>query len=170
MRWPERLIAALDNYRQGMIRVGGHFAVDKEVRLRTVWDVVGYLPRAFTLAFLSPFPTQWFDTGGQTGAFRLLSSIEVVLLFVLLPSMLFACGVLIRRHGEVGQTVVAFSLLAAFVLSFVIINVGILFRLRLQYLMPLLAAIGISGLSRPYRFLFRRGADRLFRRKEHALS
>jgi hypothetical protein len=168
--WPDRLIAKLDNYRQGMIRVGGYFTVDKHVKLRTVRDAVVYLPRALSLAFLSPFPTQWFDTGGQTGTFRLLSSIEAILLLLLLPGMLFACGVLVRRHGEVGQVVVAFSLLAAVLLSFVIINLGILFRLRLQFILPLLAAIGISGLPQVYQVVFRRAMGLVLRRKGHVLS
>lgn len=168
--WLERLVGKLNNYRQGMIRVGGYFTVDKHVSLQTPWDVVCYLPRALSLAFLAPFPTQWFDTGGQTGAFRLLSSIEVILLALLLPGMAFACWVLVRRHGEVGQAVVAFSLLAAVALPLVIINIGILFRLRLQFVVPLLAAIGISGLPQPYQALFRRVTDRFFRRKEPAPS
>ena len=166
----ERLIARLNNYRQGMVLVGGHFTVDTDIKLHTVWDVLVYLPRALSLAFLAPFPTQWFDTGGQTGIFRLLSSVEAILLLLLLPGILFACGVLLRRHGEVGQVVVVFSLLAAVVLSFVIVNMGILFRLRLQFILPLLAAVGISGFPQAYRVVFRRAMDLVLRRKERALS
>ncbi len=143
--WVERL----NHCRLGMVSTGGHSMIDAHVTFSSVWDVVAYLPRAWALAFLSPFPTQWFNTSGETGIFRFLAGFEMLLLYLLLIPMLRAGWSLLRHHGAEGWTIVLFSAMTATLLPYVVVNLGILFRFRLQYVLPLLVAVGIADTLRP---------------------
>lgn len=140
-------------YRQDLIAWGGHSLVDSTVVFSSLWDVLIYLPRGVAVALLAPFPWQWFYARGETGIFRSLSAIEVILVYFLLPAMISACGGILKRHREEGWLLVAFIALTAVSLGLTVANVGTLFRLRLQFVLPLIIVTGISELPGPYKRL-----------------
>ena len=144
----------LNVLRQGMINTGGHSLVDSSVTFTSFWDVFAYIPRGIVLAFLSPLPEQWFDTQGETGIFRLVAAGEVVLIFLLIPAMLFACWNLNIRSRETSLLIFGFVVFTAVTLGLTVANVGILFRLRLQFLIPLFIIIGIGGVPAFYQRFF----------------
>lgn len=142
----------LNYHRQGMVSYGGGSVIDPDVRLDTMPRVIGYLPRALQIAFLAPFPSQWFRTDGATGAFRLFSSFEMVLIYLFLPAFLAAGWSLWRRRGVFGQALVCFIVVSALALTLTVANLGIHFRLRMQYILPMLVGLAIAGWPRPYRW------------------
>ena len=144
----------LNILRQGMINAGGHSLVDEGITFTSFWDVFTYIPRSITLAFLSPLPRQWFHTQGETGIFRLIAAGEVILILLLIPAMLFACWNLILCKSETSGILLGFVVFTAVALGLTVANVGILFRLRLQFLIPLFIIIGIGGVPAVYQRFF----------------
>jgi len=143
----------INDLRRGMISTGGHSLVDPTVAFSNLWNVLAYLPRGLAVAFLAPFPWQWFDNEGATGIFRSFSAIEVILVYLLLPAVIASCWTFLRRHWEEGWFLFIFVALTASLLALTVANLGTLFRLRLQFLLPLLIMVGIGGLPGPYRRL-----------------
>lgn len=141
----------LNETRAGLLRWGGIAHLDPEVRFAGPADVVGYAPRALALAFLAPFPWQWFEPSGETGTFKMLSGAEMMLLYALLPLMAVAAWKLLRGGCEEGWLLLSFVALSAVGLGLATTNVGILFRLRLQFLLPMLVAVAATWASRSRR-------------------
>jgi len=123
---------------------------DMGVRLRSLSDIINYLPRAMQLGFFSPFPNSWMDTGRQTGRIgRMIAGCETLLWYVLLIASIY-CWWRDRR--------VLLALSASLLLSFVVItllglvvpNMGTLYRMRIGYLIPfyITGAYGIYYLMR----------------------
>lgn len=132
--------------RRGYSGQGGASNVDADVGLRGFWSTVAYLPRGLALALFAPFPWDWFSAKGDTGVFRLLSGAEVMLLFTITP--FFLVGVIrATRSGFIDDTwlLLSFMAVAAILMGLTITNVGILFRLRLQFLIPLFVVLAVYG-------------------------
>ncbi len=146
----------LNVLRQGMINTGGHSLVDAHVSFASGSDVVAYVPRALMLAFLSPTPSQWTSASGGTGVFRRIALVEVLLLYILLPCILFSIFRVLQKSGEQGALILLFAAIMATILGLIIANVGILFRLRLQALIPILIIIGLGGVPGFYKRSFTR--------------
>lgn len=129
---------------------GTAVAEDRRTSVRRVGDVadiVLQVPTVFAYAMWSPFPWQWFVARGDTGAFRQLSAIEVVLVLLLTPWLCIGVvrGLGARRDGA--WLLIAFSITAAVLMGLTVTSIGILFRLRLQFLLPLLIITAAYGLS-----------------------
>lgn len=136
--WVNAIPRMLDNRRKGFVSTGGHSLMDPEVRFPTAWHVVQYLPKSLSLALLAPFPWQWFDTEGQTRGLRTWTALEALLMYVLLAGLLFRMPKM-RSHLNIDMlTLLLFILVSAVPLSLVVANLGTLFRLRLQYVLPLI--------------------------------
>ncbi len=131
----------LRNLRKGFIDSGGSSRIDPEVRMDTIWDVVKYLPRGLAVAFLAPFPWHWSEQGGQSGIFRTLASIEVALVYLLLLDVLLRPRDLRKSLGPQMAIVWLFIVLMIVPMSLTVANLGTLFRLRLQFLMPLMLLV-----------------------------
>ena len=118
--------------------------VDVDVRFERVVDVFAYLPRAIQIAFLAPFPTQWFEQGSYntTTLMRRVSAVEMIGVYVglvLLPLSLWQW----RRRPEIWVFVLfCAGMMVAY--GLVIANIGSLYRIRYPFLMPLVA-LGIAG-------------------------
>jgi hypothetical protein len=123
------------------------------VQLRSYGDVLRYLPRAVANALLAPYPWQWFDLGGGTGPFKALSAVEALLLYACLVPSVVGLGTVVVRRSRDALFIAAFIVAVTVLLGLVVTNVGTLFRLRLELLLPLFAAGG-PGWSH---FLHRRG-------------
>lgn len=133
---------ALGSMREGFVATGGYSLTDAWAKISTPEKLITYLPRALVIGLLAPFPWQWFDTKGSTGIMRMLAGIEMVLLYYLLFTSLIA-GVrrLLTRMSAEGLFVLAVIALTAIPMCLVIANLGTLFRLRLQFFLPLLIVI-----------------------------
>ena len=144
----------LNRIRQGMIRTGGHSLIDDKIIFSSFWDILAYIPRSTAIAFLAPFPWQWFVTSGETGIFRLIAAGEIILIYLLIPAMLYACWNLFTCKRWEGWFLLLFVSITAIVHGLAVPNIGILFRLRLQFLIPLFILISIAGLPDIYQRFF----------------
>ncbi|MBI3629594.1 MAG: hypothetical protein HY217_08475 [Candidatus Rokubacteria bacterium] len=135
-------LSTLDSMRRSFIRYGGASNIDKDVRYDGVVAVIRYLPKAMFNATLTPNPFTRFDAVGPTGSLRTLSTVEVALIAVLL--VLAGRGIL--RGWLVAPELVAclalFSILLITLLGLVVPTVGLLFRFRLGFVIPLCILAG----------------------------
>ena len=144
----------LDFRRQGFILSRGHSLMDSGVEITDLQQLITYLPRALLIGVLAPFPWQWFDTKGSTGVMRTLAGIEMLCLYFLFPGILVSIWHMVKQGNAAGFFLLTFTLLLAMGLSLVVANLGTLFRLRLQFLLPLLMLAPAGRPMVAYRKLF----------------
>ncbi len=128
----------------------GHSAIDPGVDISYITGMASYLPKGVLVAYFAPFPWQWFDVGGNTGYFKMAAAVEVVLFYVLLPSIWLGLRELWRRRSLGGMFLVSYVVLVSLPIALIVANLGTLFRLRVMFLAPLLIVAAIGGLPRPY--------------------
>ncbi len=138
------VFGVIKRMRMGFALSGGNSQIDTNVQFNDYRDMLRYVPRAVTNVFFSPYPSQWFDIGGSTGAFKALSVIEVVLLYVLVGPLIIGLGMVVVRGSPDALYLAAFVVAITVLLGLVVSNVGTLFRLRLESLLPLFAAGGLG--------------------------
>ncbi len=137
---------SLDCRRRGFVSSGGYSLVDPSVTISSPQQLLAYLPRALTVGILGPFPNQWFDTRGSTGMMRALACLEMMLIYgMLLCGLVPGLRRLLRDRPLEGWLIVGFIVFMAIPVSLVVANIGTLFRLRLQFLLPLLI-VNAAGL------------------------
>ena len=135
----------------GMVRDGFRYGypdaasnIDCDKGLYSIKDIVCYLPRALEIAFLSPFPDQWFAEGSLSGntAMRRVSALEMVIIYmtmVFLPYFIWYS----RKRIET-WIILIFCIGMMLCFTLVIPNVGSLYRTRYGFLMTLVA-LGMGG-------------------------
>ena len=138
------VLAALQKARGGFSGSGGHSLIDADVEFRGYWDVLRYIPRAVVHVLLSPYPWQWFDIGGGTGPFKALSAVEALLLYALIVPLIAGLGAAVWRGSPDALYLAAFVVGETVALGLVVSNLGTLFRLRLESLLPLFTAAGLA--------------------------
>lgn len=138
------IFRGLRERREGYINTGGHFLMDQQTNITTFRGMVTYIPRALFIGLFSPFPTQWFDVQGTSGKMKLCAIIEMTLFYGLFFSVLRGMVRILRRCEPAGLFLLAAVAAIAVPMSLVVVNIGTLFRLRLQFVLPLLivAAVG----------------------------
>lgn len=172
--WWKRIQAipkSLDDRRSGFLSTGGYSLMDAEVRFRTLSDVVEYLPNSLGIALLSPFPWQWFDVSGRTRAFRIFTALEALLMYVLLAGFLLRVPHWRRYVNVQTGTVLLFVVISAIPMCLVVANLGTLFRLRLQFVLPLIVLLCGADVWSGYRQVMHQlvhGSSCV--RSEHALG
>jgi hypothetical protein len=149
--------------RNAQIAAGGTSTNDPDVRFANMGELLMYMPRAFAIAYLSPFPAQLAFTGGQSGILRPLAAPEIVLIALLLPAFLIACYQRVRRFRPEEWLIMIFIAVMAVAHGIVMVNAGTLFRLRLQYLFPSLVLASTTLPAFVYRFV-----DKMARRSTRA--
>ena len=118
---------------------GGEMPASGATGIRVVesrWDVVRQIPYGMTYAMWGPFPWQWFSTG-ETGVFRQIAAGEVILLMCLTPWLYLGVVRGLRSRRDDAWLLIAFAVTALSLMGVMVTNLGILFRLRLQFLIPL---------------------------------
>ncbi|MCI0556292.1 MAG: glycosyltransferase family 39 protein, partial [Anaerolineae bacterium] len=104
---------------------------------KSVWKDV---PAALFSAMLSPTPKDWFSRTGDTKGFRQFAIFDMALIYILvLPALVIGAAGL--QHGSYPVLkffVLAFSLVLAIGIGLAVPNLGTLFRLRLQFLLPMI--------------------------------
>lgn len=139
---PERL----DVWRHGFVASGGHSLMDPLAMISNPGQLLRYVPRALAIGFLAPFPWQWFDLRGSTGIMRALAGVEMLVFYLLMPGMIVGIGRILRSRRSEDIFLLVFSVVTSVAVSLVVANLGTLFRLRLQFLFPLLI---IAATGRP---------------------
>jgi hypothetical protein len=121
--------------------------VDVQVSFHSIRQMLAYVPRAAQIAFLSPFPNQWFGQGSLPAntVMRRVSAVEM--LGVYLGLALLPLG--LWRWRSKAETWLLFVFCAAMILIYalVIANVGWLYRVRYGFIMTLVAVGIAAGLS-----------------------
>ena len=134
--------------------------IDMNISFHSVWEIIVYLPRAAEIAFLSPFPSQWFKQGTLPAntIMRRISAVEMVgvyLAFIFLPYAIWHW----RWRIEV-WLILSFCSGMMLIYAIGIGNVGTLYRVRYGYLMTLVG-IGVAGIFAAWDAL-------RFSRKQHS--
>lgn len=142
-----RAVATLNAGRAGFA-TGAPLAgsnVDIEVRFGSLADIVMYVPRAFQLGLLAPFPSMWTSEGVTpgAGAMRVLSGLEMAVSYMLLVGVGFLLYFL-KVNRPVFVVAVLISLVLLLVLALVVCNVGTLYRMRYGS-WQLLNGLGVLG-------------------------
>jgi hypothetical protein len=118
--------------------------IDADVQLLSVGDIVKYLPRATVVGFLAPFPSMWFQVGGEVGRKgRLASGFEMILIYLVYAAALVGLWLERRRLPMWLSAVVAAAGIVG--LGLIVANVGALYRLRYAFWM-LLVVIAAQGI------------------------
>ena len=151
---------AFNSRRAGVVSTGGYSLIDSHVTFHSVGEMLGYLlPRGMSIALLAPFPNQWFDTRGRTGAFRAFSLVEMIPLYLILAGFVWRIPRFRQCVRAQMVMVLLFISITIIPLSLIVANLGTLFRLRLQILLPLIIVaclVDVPG-------LYRDGAGRMWR-------
>lgn len=155
-----RAMVVLDALRYGFISTGGYSVVDAAVKLDRPARVFAYLPRGISLTLLAPFPRQWVETGGRTRHLRAFAAAEMLLIYLLVGGLLVRLRQFHRHPGVLTGALGFFILVTMLLMGLTVANVGTLFRLRLQFLLPLLLLGCLVGVPDAYR----RGLARLWAR------
>jgi hypothetical protein len=142
----DRQLKGLAQYRNKFIKAWAHggSSVDLDVAFGKAGDMIAYIPRSIQIAFLSPFPSIWFNEGKKEAgsAMRIVSAFEMLFVyFCLLGLPIFLWHH--RKHPPVWIILfVCTSMLIIY--AMLIPNLGSLYRFRYPYLMPLVC-FGLAG-------------------------
>lgn len=148
--------------REGFAGSGGASNVGEGVELQGFWPMVFFTPRGLAYALFAPFPWQRFSGSGDAGVFRLLAEIEVVAVFLIFPFLLVGVVRAARSGRPDAWLLLVFGVVTAILLGLGVTNIGILFRLRLQFLIPMLVILAAYGVSDRWRASFGHLASRFF--------
>jgi hypothetical protein len=143
----ERAVANLNAARIGLV-VSDSLAgsnIDSDIRFDSLAAVVSYVPRAFQVALLAPFPAMWVSDGVSpgSGVMRFISGLEMAGSYVLLIGV----GLLLYRlkvNRSALLVAIFMTLVLILVLGLVVGNVGTLYRMRYGS-WQLLNGLGVVG-------------------------
>ena len=128
--------------RVGLIESGLHKGAGSMIDINelpsNVVEIIYYLPRAFQIALLAPFPTTWLD---DISAIKILSAAEMTVIYLcllgLIPLIMFSKN---------PQVILALFFPSFFLLvyGFITANIGSLYRVRYAFelIMVMLGVIG----------------------------
>lgn len=114
-------------------------------RVSDGWDVVLQAPHAAAYALWGPFPWQWLAPEGDTGPFRRFAAIEVVLLIAVTPWLCVGVWRAFRGNQDGARLLIIYAAVGATLLGLTVTNIGIFFRLRLQFIVPLIVIAAAYG-------------------------
>ena len=118
--------------------------VDAEVEFKSALDVIKYLPRAFQLGFLSPFPQDWLSNGSKVTSrlMRMVSMVEMLIAY----SCLLALPYVFWRKIKNPSLCVFLWICSTMIITYTIgmPNIGTLYRFRYVFFTPLVG-LGLSG-------------------------
>ena len=118
--------------------------IDYDVSLHSFTDYLFYLPRSLQIAFLAPFPSDWFKEGkyDSTTFFRKVSAFEMLFIYMALVSLIY--GLWLWRKKVETYLVLTFCTIMMLPIVFTVPNVGTIYRYRYGYLM-LLVSLGVAA-------------------------
>jgi len=144
--------SAIDNRMYSLARLRsrwkgteGRSTIDQDVMPASLPEVAAYLPRLMVVAFLAPFPAQWFEDGAfaSTTLMRRAVGVEMLLTYVALVGL--ALNVWRWRARLELWFVLAYGGVTTLIWAYIVPNIGSLHRARFGFLM-VLVALGIAGI------------------------
>ena len=119
--------------------------IDANIRFYSAADIIKYLPRAFSIGWLAPFPNFWFKKASiEKRVRRLATGAEMLIMYILYAGVLLT----IFKSKEIGKPemwmLILWSLFFIMPLALVVVNLGTLYRMRYIYLLPVFI-YGIKG-------------------------
>src|SRR5258708_34724849 len=120
--------------------------IDPGEKFSDLKSLLAYLPRAFEIGCLAPFPTTWIASGKQVGsAGRLLAGAETLIMYLF--ELLAFVAVLRTPHRLAAWLLLSISALGVTLLAIVVPNVGALYRFRYTFWV-LLIVLGAKGFEK----------------------
>jgi len=145
----ERL-SVLINLRRGEVlsALSAGSAIDNDVQMHDVGDMIRYIPRALQITLFAPFPDSWFRHGVSPGASIMLrvAAVEMTVAYIAFFG-LFPLLLLSSKADKMRILFLfGFALPILCLLGITIPNVGTLLRMRYGY-WYLMAGLGVVGWS-----------------------
>jgi general stress protein CsbA len=121
--------------------------LDVQIAFHNMNDILLYLPRATEIAFLSPFPTEWFKPGSLPAntVMRRVSGFEMVGVYIALALLPYAVWRWRARPDL--WIILIFCSGMMLIYGLVVANVGTLYRFRYGFLMTIVAVDLAAGFS-----------------------
>ncbi|MBT6134715.1 MAG: hypothetical protein HOH49_04570 [Kordiimonadaceae bacterium] len=108
-------------------------------------DAISYFPRVVQVAFLSPFPSHWIETGKETGRIgRMLSGLEMLSWYFIILGFFY----IVFTKPLVIEPLLPIIMLSVFIvilLGYVVPNIGAIYRMRQGYMIPFYM-VGVYGI------------------------
>ena len=108
-------------------------------------DAILYFPRVVQVAFLSPFPSHWIETGKETGRIgRMLSGLEMLSWYFIILGFLY----IVFTKPLAIEPLLPIIMLSVFViilLGYVVPNIGAIYRMRQGFMIPFYM-VGVYGI------------------------
>jgi hypothetical protein len=134
----ERTLYTLWRYRHGSQGSGGKTVIDANLRLDSAGAFFFYLPRAFQVAFLSPFPSLWMGTG-NTNSTTIGRKIVGAITFFFYGCLGFFIWCAWENRKILQFWVIAiYATFGLLVFTYAYANVGILSRMRYGFYMVII--------------------------------
>ncbi|EWH01632.1 hypothetical protein Q427_13135 [Halomonas sp. BC04] len=140
-----RLAGARDHFVRGYSH--GRSAIDTHIHFRHVADMVVYTPRAVQVGLFAPFPNQWLphpEAPPVRNAYRVLGGLEMAVLYLVLPFLLYAGWCWWRRPAF--WVLFMPALAWVMVYAYTVPVVGSLVRYRFPGYV-ILVALAVAGLA-----------------------
>ena len=119
--------------------------IDSDKPYNSFVDAILYFPRVVQVAFLSPFPSHWIETGKETGRIgRMLSGLEMLSWYFIILGFLY----IVFTKPLVIEPLLPIITLSVFViilLGYVVPNIGAIYRMRQGFMIPFYM-VGVYGI------------------------
>jgi len=144
---PNELTTRVSTMRHGFINVNKSAGskIDSDKPYNSFVDAILYFPRVVQVAFLSPFPSHWIETGKETGRIgRMLSGLEMLSWYFIILGFLY----IVFTKPLVIEPLLPIITLSVFViilLGYVVPNIGAIYRMRQGFMIPFYM-VGVYGI------------------------
>ena len=144
---PNLLTDKFSEMRYGFIDVNKSAGskIDSDKPYNSFVDAISYFPRVVQVAFLSPFPSHWIETGKETGRIgRMLSGLEMLSWYFIILGFLY----IVFTKPLVIEPLLPIITLSVFViilLGYVVPNIGAIYRMRQGFMIPFYM-VGVYGI------------------------
>jgi hypothetical protein len=120
------------------IEINAKSMIDVNEKPASATEVLIFIPRAFQIALLSPFPNSWFY---EKSIVKLVSSVEMLIFYLAFLGLIFLAG---KQYQYTFLICFVFALVPLMIFGISIPNIGTLYRYRYPFEMILLM-LGICG-------------------------
>jgi hypothetical protein len=120
--------------------------IDSDVKFTNIRELISYLPRAFQVGLLSPFPHQWISPGTETGWIgRAIAGLETLVVYAVLIGFISAFFIEIKIFRPLAPILI-FSGIMIVLLGLTIPIAGTIYRMRQGLFIPIFI-LGVYGLQ-----------------------
>ena len=138
----DRKLNALASTRASLISFGvatnAKSMIDVDSKPSSAIELITYIPRAFQVSFLAPFPEKWFQTQSLV---NFTSSLEMLIFYAAFIGLFF---LIFKKNHYIHLLCFCFAFIPLIIYGISSPNIGTLYRIRYPYEMILLL-LGLSG-------------------------